>query len=126
MFQTFFFSHFINISREWAPLTAIINHHGEALFMNVMRLFGSSTSPTRSSSSSVDHYVDIIFAFNKKYFDNLRQWMNAFVLLDNFPSQHVTKEQKQNFSQLVLRERVNKRKLGEIVKEFSLVSDHIQ
>jgi hypothetical protein len=42
-----FFSHFINISREWPPLTAIVNHHGEALFMNVMRLFGSSSSPSR-------------------------------------------------------------------------------
>jgi hypothetical protein len=75
----------------------------------------------RSSSSAVDHYVDILFAFNKKYFDNLRQWMNAFVAADNFPSPHVTKEQKANFSQLVLRERVNKRKLAEIVREFSLV-----
>ena len=76
----------------------------------------------RSSSSAVDHYVDIIFAFNKKYFDNLRQWMNAFVQQDNFPSPHVTKEQKHNFSQLVLRERVNKRKLAEIVREFTLVN----
>jgi hypothetical protein len=87
-FIVMFFSHFINISREWAPLTAIVNHHGEALFMNVMRLFGSASSPTRSSSSSVDHYVDIIFAFNKKYFDNLRQWMNAFVQV-KFPSQWI-------------------------------------
>ena len=76
----------------------------------------------RSSSSAVDHYVDILFAFNKKYFDNLRQWMNAFVLIENFPSPHVTKEQKLSFSQMVLRERVNKRKLAEIVREFTLVS----
>jgi hypothetical protein len=48
--------------------------------------------------------------------------MNAFVQLDNFPSPHVTKEQKHNFSQLVLRERVNKRKLAEIVREFTLVN----
>ena len=59
---------------------------------------------------------------NKKYFDNLRQWMNAFVLIENFPSPHVTKEQKLSFSQMVLRERVNKRKLAEIVREFTLVS----
>ena len=42
--------------------------------------------------------------------------------MDNFPSPHVTKEQKHNFSQMVLRERVNKRKLGEIVREFTLVT----
>lgn len=42
------------------------------------------------------------------------------VATDGFPSNNVTKEQKQHFASLVLKERANKRKLQEIVREFGL------
>ena len=73
-----------------------------------------------AASSFVDHYVDVLFALSKKYFDNLCQWLTALVNTDGFPSNNVTKEQKQHFASLILKERANKRKLQEIVREFSL------
>ena len=70
--------------------------------------------------SFTDYYVDILFALNKKYFDNLRQWLMEMVATDNFPTANVSKEQKQQFATFVLKERTNKRKLLEVTREFSL------
>ena len=57
---------------------------------------------------------------NKNYFDNLCQWLTSLVNTDGFPSNNVNKDQKQQFATLVLKERANKRKLQEIVREFSV------
>jgi len=95
-----FLSSYINVSRDHPPLNSIVSRYGEELFMIVIRLLGSSETPAKSTSTSLDHCVDILFAFNKKYFDCLRQWMMNFAQLENFPSPHVTKEQKQAFSQV--------------------------
>lgn len=111
-----FLAHFISVSREVPPLNNIINHHGESLFMNTMRCLGGESAAT----SFVDHYVDILFMLNKKYFDNLCQWFNAFVNAEGFPSTNVSKEQKQQFASMVVKERANKRRMQEIVREFSL------
>ena len=73
-----------------------------------------------SARSFTDYYVDILFALNKKYFDNLRHWLTEMVNTDNFPTANVTKEQKQHFATFVLKERSNKRKLLEVTREFSL------
>ena len=112
-----FLAQFISASRENPPLNLIVNRHGEVLFMNTMQCIGGESA---ISSSFVDHYVDVLFALNKKYFDNLCQWLTSLVNTDGFPSPNVNKDQKQQFASLVLKERANKRKLQEIVREFSL------
>merc|ERR1712141_100266 len=89
---------------------------GEILFKNTMQCLGGDSA----ASSFVDHYVDVLFALSKKYFDNLCQWLTALVNTDGFPSNNVSKEQKQHFATLILKERANKRKFQEIVREFSL------
>ncbi len=113
-----FLAHFINVSREQPPLNDVVNRQGEMLFMATFQCIGGSQSTI--SSSYVDHYVDILFALSKKYFDNLCQWLTSLVNTDNFPTANVNKDQKQHFASLVLRERSNKRKLLDIVREFSL------
>ena len=110
-----FLNHFIGISREHQALTAIVNQYGSRLFQTTMACIGGE-----SARSFTDYYVDIIFALNKKYFDNLRQWLMEMVNADNFPTQNVTKEQKQQYANFVLKERANKRKLLEVTREFSL------
>ena len=114
-YSAMFLSHLINISRESPPLSDIINQHGSRLFLTTMTCIGGE-----SARSFTEYYVDIIFALNKKYFDNLRQWLQDMVNMDNFPTPNVTKEQKNQFAQMILRERANKRKLLEITREFSL------
>ena len=112
-----FLANMVNVSRDYPPLNMIVNRHGETLFMNTMQCIGGESA---ISSSFVDHYVDVLFALNKKYFDSLCQWLTTLVNTDGFPSSNVNKEQKQQFATLVLRERANKRKLQEMVREFSL------
>ena len=108
---------FISTSRDHPPLNVIVNRHGEVLFMNTMQCIGGESAV---SSSFVDHYVDVLFALNKKYFDNLCQMLTSLVNTDGFPSANVNKDQKQQFANLILKERANKRKFQEIVREFSL------
>lgn len=112
-----FLANFVNVAREHPPLNMLVNRHGQALFMNTMQCIGGESA---ISSSFVDHYVDVLFALNKKYFDSLCQWLTTLVNTDGFPSSNVNKEQKQQFASLVLKERANKRKLQEMVREFSL------
>ena len=46
--------------------------------------------------------------------------LTSLVNTDGFPSANVNKDQKQQFANLILKERANKRKFQEIVREFSL------
>lgn len=112
-----FLAQFVNTSRDHPPLNGIVDRHGEVLFTTTMRCVGGESA---MSSSFVDYYVEIILALSKKYFDNLCQWLTGLVNTEGFPSANVTKEQKQQFASLVLKERANKRKLQDIVREFSL------
>ena len=74
-----------------------------------------------ASRSYIDYFTDIILALNKKYFDNLCRYMNTMVTMDRFPTEICTREQKEHFARMVLKERANKRKLQETVREFSLL-----
>lgn len=48
--------------------------------------------------------------------------MNSMVTADGFPTEICTREQKEHFARMVLKERANKRKLQETMREFSLLS----
>lgn len=48
----------------------LINSHGEALFMQVMKCVGGE-----ASRSYIDYFTDIVLALNKKYFDNLCRYI---------------------------------------------------
>ena len=88
----------------------------------------------------MEHTADVILALNKKYFDSLCRWMSASLGRERFPSALVSQNQKENFCRSILkyemaflnrhvslikefcflRERSNKRRLQDIVREFSL------
>ena len=91
------------------------NEQGENLFKQVITCVGSD-----NGRNFTDYYADILLSMNKKYYDNLCNWMSVMLREPNFPSHRVTHAQKEQFAQLVLRERANKRKLLEIVREFNL------
>merc|ERR1712106_10574 len=112
-----FINHLISVSREVEPLVSIVNTHGEQLFMQVIKCIGGD-----ASRSYVDYFTDILLALNKKYFDNLCRYMNSMVSTDNFPTELCSREAKEVFAWNVLKERANKRKLQETVREFSLLS----
>ena len=100
---------------EWLiTLDDIIN--SDWSFLQVIRCVGGE-----ASRSYIDYFTDIILALNKKYFDNLCRYMNTMVTMDRFPTEICTREQKEHFARMVLKERANKRKLQETVREFSLL-----
>jgi len=112
-----FISNLISVSREVEPLVPLVNTHGEALFMQIIKCIGGE-----ASRSFTDYFTDILLALNKKYFDNLCRYMNSMVAMDGFPTEMCSREQKEHFARMVLKERANKRKLQETVREFSLLS----
>ena len=112
-----FLNHLITVSREVEPLVPLVNNHGEQLFMQVIKCIGGD-----ASRSYIDYFTDILLALNKKYFDNLCRYMLSMVSTDNFPTELCSREAKEHFARSVLKERANKRKLQETVREFSLLS----
>uniref|UniRef100_A0A4W3HVW4 Importin 13 n=1 Tax=Callorhinchus milii TaxID=7868 RepID=A0A4W3HVW4_CALMI len=79
-----------------------------------------STIP-QASASLMDHFAEILFALNKHCITYLSIWLKEVMQQQNFPSARLTPEQKETFSQQILRERVNKRRVKDIVKEFTLL-----
>lgn len=111
----------------------------------------------QASRSLMDHFAEILFALNKHCFSYLSIWIKEAMQQDGFPSARVSPEQKETFSQQILRfvhpslwwlhprcggndppctvscvfmfvpslclsrERVNKRRVKEMVKEFTLL-----
>ncbi|KAL3269998.1 hypothetical protein HHI36_009055 [Cryptolaemus montrouzieri] len=110
-----FLVNFIILSRDLGQSNTV-QAYGESLVMRI--LLSLATSAPRHS---IEHFSDIILALNKKYCDNLSRWLHQLLGQDNFPSSKITATQKENFTRAVLKERANKRKLGETVLEFTLV-----
>uniref|UniRef100_A0A672RDQ1 Importin 13 n=1 Tax=Sinocyclocheilus grahami TaxID=75366 RepID=A0A672RDQ1_SINGR len=79
-----------------------------------------STIP-QSSRSLMDQFAEVLFCLNKHCFALLTVWLKEALRSPGFPSSRVSDDQKDTFSQQVLRERVNKRRVKDIVKEFTLV-----
>jgi len=112
-----FISNFIIVSRESQCLVSIANDMGEGIFRQVILCVGGPSS----NKGFIDYFADVLLALNKKYFDNLCTFMNGLVKEDGFPTDKITSEQKHRYAQMILKERTNKRKLLEIVREMSLV-----
>ena len=72
------------------------------------------------SRGHMEYYVDVLFALSKRLFDDLCKWLQAFNKENNFPTDKVTQQEKEQFATMLLQERTNKRKMNEIVLEFSL------
>jgi len=112
-----FLSQLVTVSREVDPLAPLVNQHGEQLFMQVIKCIGGE-----ASRSFIDYFTDILLALSKKYFDNLCRYMNDMVATENFPTDRCSKQSKEHFARMVLKERANKRRLQETVREFALLS----
>nr|CAH7738201.1 unnamed protein product [Callosobruchus chinensis] len=110
-----FLVHFISQSRE-SSQADVVQAFGESLVLRILMNLG-----TTAPRSSVDIFSDIILALNKKYCDNLSRWLNSLLAQEGFPSSRISNLQKENFIKSVLREKANKRRLCDIVLEFTLI-----
>lgn len=116
-YSSTFLANFITVSSDSQHLASIVNSMGETVFRQTILQIGGAESSNRTF---VDYYVDILLAFNKKYFDNLCGWLNGLVAENGFPTDKISRDQKEHYSRQILRERANKRKLLEILREFSM------
>lgn len=110
-----FLVQFITHSRENPEMVSIVQNQGHLLVPQLLSCIGGE-----SPRNLVEHLADVLLALNKKYFDSLRRWLNTSLGRDNFPSPLVNSQQKDNFCRSILKERSNKRRVQDIVREFSL------
>ncbi|XP_063226596.1 importin-13 isoform X2 [Bacillus rossius redtenbacheri] len=111
-----FLVNFISQSREMPSLFSVVQSCGEVLTRRILRNIGGE-----SPRSVLEHLADVLLALNKKHGDSLSRWLHGSLLTDAVPLPRASPQQKEQFVKNVLKERANKRKLQETVKEFSLV-----
>ncbi|KAJ9589083.1 hypothetical protein L9F63_017628 [Diploptera punctata] len=113
---TSFLVNFISQSRELAQLLTVVQTCGDELVQRLLRCIGGE-----SPRSALEYLSEILLALNKKHCDNLCRWLQQAIQQDGFPSPRASRENKEHFVKMVLKERANKRKLQETVREFSLI-----
>ncbi|KFZ54759.1 Importin-13, partial [Antrostomus carolinensis] len=111
-----FFTELLPRCGEIAPVGQVVHENGKVLLQAVLEGIGG-----QASRSLMDHFAEILFALNKHCFSHLSVWIKEAMQQDGFPSARVSPEQKETFSQQILRERVNKRRVKEMEKELTLL-----
>ncbi|XP_039592000.1 importin-13 isoform X1 [Polypterus senegalus] len=94
----------------------VVHDDGRMLLQALLEGIGG-----QSSRNMMDQFAEILFALNKHCFSYLSLWLKDLLQQPTFPSSRLTQEQKDTFCQQILRERVNKRRVKDIVKEFTLL-----
>ncbi|XP_036611200.1 importin-13 [Trichosurus vulpecula] len=111
-----FFTELLPRCGEIPPIGQVVQEDGRVLLQAVLEAIGG-----QASRSLMDSFADVLFALNKHCFSCLSVWIKEVMQPPGFPSPRLSAEQKDTFSQQVLRERVNKRRVKEMVKEFTLL-----
>ncbi|XP_048458058.1 importin-13 [Rhincodon typus] len=111
-----FFTELLPRCREVQPIGLVVHENGKLLLQATLEAIGG-----QAPRSLMDHFADILFALNKHCFTYLSIWLKEVMQQQNFPSSRLTQVQKETFSQQILRDRVNKRRVKDIVKEFTLL-----
>ena len=114
--STYFLVAFINIADSYEYGLKTIEMIGQDIFLQCLLCIGGN-----SPRHTTDLFAEILLAFNKNFVTLLAKWFNNVFSKDGFPTNSVTLLQKQQFQKAVLRERANKRRMKEMVKEFALV-----
>ncbi|XP_052096308.1 importin-13-like isoform X1 [Mytilus californianus] len=105
----------ITFSPEIPTLNQVITSDGHVLVDKVLRSVGGE-----SPRSIIENISDILFTLNKVYTEQLAKWLHDLLAKEGYPSPRVNNQDKEQFIKAVLREKGNKRRGREIVKEFTL------
>ena len=111
-----FFLSYVNASVSHEKAVEMLNLFGQELVANVLACIGG-----HGPRSNVDLFSDIILALNKNYITQSSRWLQNALDREGYPSKLVTTVQKEYFRKMITREKVNKRRIKEIIREFSLV-----
>ncbi|CAH1244188.1 IPO13 [Branchiostoma lanceolatum] len=110
-----FFTELIGQSASNPLVLQVVTQHGRMLLEVILKAIGGD-----APRSVTDNMADVLMALNKHCFQQTCTWMGEVMKVEGFPSQLVNAQQKEQFARNVLKERVNKLKMKEVVKEFSL------
>uniref|UniRef100_A0A8C7T5K3 Importin 13 n=1 Tax=Oncorhynchus mykiss TaxID=8022 RepID=A0A8C7T5K3_ONCMY len=101
---------------DFAPMVSQLSEMLGQMYSTIPQAIGGG-----SSRSLMEQFAEVLFNLNKHCFPLLTVWLKEALQAQGFPSTRVTTEQKDTFTQQILRERVTKRRMKDIVKEFTLV-----
>lgn len=116
-----FFTELLPRCKDVPSLGEVLQKDGKILTETILHAVGGG-----SPRSLTEHFSDVLLSLNRHCPALLAQWLKETLQSPGFPSAQVSTEQKHNFSQQLLREQTNKRRVKEIVKEFSLLCRGLQ
>lgn len=116
-----FFTEFLSHCKDVPSLSDVLQRDGKLLIETILQAVGGE-----SPRSLTEHFSEVLLNLNRYCPALLSQWLKETLQAPGFPSAQVTAEQKHTFSQQLLREQTNKRRVKEIVKEFALLCRGLQ
>lgn len=116
-----FYSEFLSRCKDMPSLGVVLQNDGKLLTETILEAVGGA-----SPRSLTEYFSEVLLNLNRHCPVLLSQWLKETLQTPGFPSAQVSTEQKQAFTQQLLREPTNKRRVKEIVKEFSLLCRGLQ
>nr|XP_057923767.1 importin-13-like [Doryrhamphus excisus]XP_057923768.1 importin-13-like [Doryrhamphus excisus] len=116
-----FFTELLPRCKDMASLVEVLQGHGKLLTETVLQAVGGG-----SPRSLTEYFSEVLLSLSRHCPALLSRWLKECLQLPGFPSAHVSPEQKHTFAQQLLREQSNKRRVKEIVKDFSLLCRGLQ
>lgn len=107
---------YINFSSSYDGGKIVIEAVGRDIVIQSLLCIGG-VSPRHTT----DHFADILLSLNKNFITLLAVWLNELLNKDDFPTLNPTKLQKEHFQKAILREKKNKRRIKDMVRDFALV-----
>ncbi|KAL0966281.1 hypothetical protein UPYG_G00293330 [Umbra pygmaea] len=116
-----FFTELIPHGSDILPIAQVLQRDGKLLIRTILEAVGG-----QSPRCLTEHFSQVLFCLNRHCPALLSQWLKEGLHIPGFPSAKVSEEQKNKFHQQLLREQTNKRRVLEIVNEFSLCCRGLQ
>uniref|UniRef100_A0A2C9LA12 Importin-13 n=1 Tax=Biomphalaria glabrata TaxID=6526 RepID=A0A2C9LA12_BIOGL len=107
---------FLTAGAENEVIKSIVITYGHVLVDRIMRAIGGECQ-----RGIIDFIADVIMTLNKHYVTQLSLWLKTVVENEGYPSPRASKQDKENFIKNLLRDRMNKRRTRDVVKEFTLL-----
>ncbi|KAM6920730.1 importin-13-like isoform 2-T2 [Lycodopsis pacificus] len=118
---TLFFTELLPRCKDMPSLGEVLQRDGKLLTETILQAIGGE-----SPRSLTEHFSEVLFSLNRHCPALLSQWLKETLQTPGFPSAQVSTEQKNTFRQQLLSEQTHKRRVKDIVKEFSLLCRGLQ
>lgn len=112
---------YINFSSCFSSAKEMVEYVGRDIIVQSLLCIGG-VAPRHT----IDHFAEIILALNKNFVSLLASWLGEVITKEGFPTVNASLTQKEHFKKAVLREKASKRRMKEIVKDFSLACRGLQ